>query len=93
MLSAQITSQQERILEGIAQWIADRSWYIEKYGCNTQDFEKYHDTIISLFEEADRAGIPYWVQNSVIVWAEDLRQRGREYIYQLFDRKNIIVID
>lgn len=91
MANYRINRRQLSILEGLAYWIADRAYFLERYSPRDPEFAKYDPTIRSLFDEADRAGVPWAVQNMVICWAEDWRQEGSEYITSMLDRRGVVI--
>lgn len=66
--------QQKKALEGLAYWIADNRYMREKYGDSDPELKIVDDTIHALFDSLDRAGVPFWVQNSVIICAENWRR-------------------
>lgn len=83
----EITRKQLSILEGIAYWIADRAWFIERNGTEDPDFQKYDSTIRSLLNEADAEKISWAAQNTVIVWAEDWRREQSQYITNMLEKR------
>ena len=91
MKKYQINRKQFSILEGLAYWMADRSWFMERYGSNDPEFSRYDTTIRGLFDEADRAAIPWAVQNMVICWAEDWRQEASEYLNNMLERRGVVI--
>ncbi len=72
------TPAQRAELEGLAYWIAERAWSREHGKLDEYEDRRTGDTIRAIFDALDRLGIPYWVQNSVIVWAEDWRRAMKE---------------
>lgn len=76
MLCFDCTQAQYNALSGLAFRIADNSYMIERYGrpAVSNELKENHNTIIGLFSDLDRLGVPFWVQNTVICWAEDWRR-------------------
>lgn len=72
------TPAQRAELEGLAYWIAERAWSREHGKLDEYEDRRTGDTIRAIFDALDRLAVPYWVQNSVIVWAEDWRRTMRE---------------
>lgn len=72
------TPAQRAELEGLAYWIAERAWSREHGKLDEYEDRRTGDTIRAIFDALDRLGVPYWVQNSVIVWAEDWRRAMKE---------------
>lgn len=75
MLSFTVTRDQYGVLVGIAYWTAQMDYYHERYGKKEVDpeFDKMVDNVTSLFDEADRMGIPIWVQNKAVTFGSDWR--------------------
>lgn len=92
MLSCTINRDQLAALEGLAYWIADLHYMREKWGENEPELQRARDTIEKCcFPRLDRMGVPFWVQNSVICWAENWRNTKSEYFTDFLKRKNIFV--
>ena len=85
------TNEQRNALEGLAYRIADTAYMREKYGCNEPELKQNEKTISGLFNELDRMGVPFWVQNSVICFAENWRQYISTYMSDYLARKNIVL--
>lgn len=73
-LNFKATKTQKSLLQGLAYWIADNEYMRERYGDNDPELKIVDDTIHALFDSLDRAGVPFWVQNSVIICAENWRR-------------------
>ena len=41
------------------------------------------------YGKLDRLGVPFWVQNSAICWAEDWRRYKSGYLYQGLERRGV----
>lgn len=91
MLHFEYNQEQQNALEGLAYRIADNAYMIERYGREeaTTELQQNHNTIIGLFEKLDSLNVPYWVQNSVIGWAENWRTYKEQYFVEAMKRKNI----
>ena len=72
------TREQRDELEGLAYWIADRAWSRERGELDEHEDHRTDTTIRAIFDALDRLGVPYWVQNAVICWAEDWRRAMKE---------------
>lgn len=72
--------EQRNALEGLAYWVADVNYIIERYGANDPEYKKAHNSVLLSFETLDRLGVPFWVQNSVVCFAENWRQYKNNYI-------------
>lgn len=83
------TREQRDELEGLAYWIADRSWSRERGELDEYEDSRTDNTIRAIFDALDRLGVPYWVQNTVIVWAEDWRRAMQENLRDAMRAKQI----
>ena len=61
-------------MEGLAYRIADSAYMRERWGDEEPELEKNRKTIFGLFDELDKLAVPFWVQNSVICFAENWRR-------------------
>lgn len=77
-------------LEALAYWIADVHYIRERYGADDPEHEKAHKTVCMWFEELDRLAVPFWVQNTVICWAENWRRYKEQYFAEAMKQKNIM---
>lgn len=69
----------------LAYWIADKSYCEERYGATVDGTERAHKTITQcIFPALDRLKVPFWVQNRVIVWAEDWRKSSSATVQLAF---------
>ena len=77
-----LNQSQYNTLSGLAYRIADNAYLIERYGAKETEIERAenHKTITDIFENLDLSGIPFWVQNAVICWAENWRQYKTNYL-------------
>lgn len=91
MLTCTISKDQESALSGLAYWIADLHYLRERFGDEDPELSTVRKTISDCFDHLDRLKVPFWVQNSVICWAEDWRSTKREYLSELLSRKGISV--
>ena len=73
-LNFKATKTQKNLLQGLAYWIANNRYMREKFGDSDPELKVVNDTIHALFDSLDRAGVPFWVQNSVIICAENWRR-------------------
>ena len=85
----QATTATRPMLEGLAYWIADAAYIRERYGENCPELITCRKTIENMFPRLDAAGVPYWVQNTVIAWAEDWRRYKGEYMWPALSDKGI----
>lgn len=92
MLSCTLNRAQYNALDGLAYWVADLHYMREKWGNEEPELARARATIEKcLFPQLDSLGVPFWVQNSVIVWAENWRNTKTEYFTDFLKRKNIFV--
>ena len=92
MLNFEYTREQYNALDGLAYRIADNAYMIERYGIDGSQKERdeNHKTIVDLMEKLDSLCVPFWVQNSVIVWAENWRNYKEQYFGSFLKTKNIV---
>lgn len=78
-------------LEGLAYRIADTNYMRDRYGTTeaAPELAENKKTISSIFDNLDNLGVPFWVQNAVICWAEHWQNYKGQYIEAAF--KNYIV--
>lgn len=85
------TPAQRAELEGLAYWIAERAWSREHGKLDEYEDRRTGNTIRAIFDALDRLGVPYWVQNTVIVWAEDWRRTMKENLCDAMRAKQIVL--
>lgn len=84
------TKAQRNALEGLAYWVADVNYIIERFGANDPEHERAHKSVLLAFQELDALGVPFWVQNSVVCFAENWRQYKSVYMTDwLLKNRNI----
>lgn len=77
-------------LRGLAYHVADVNYIKEKYGASDPEYKKADSNVLYQFEVLDRLGVPFWVQNSVICFAENWRRYKSEYLEDwLLKNRNI----
>lgn len=82
-----LSKEQVKALEGLAYWIADKYYIIERYGANDPECDRCHKTILLCFDQLDRLKVPFMVQNNVICWAENWRAYKSGYTVDLLKNK------
>ena len=85
------TKEQGRELSGLAYWIADINYLRERYGNDEPEIETADKTIKLCFDRLDSLGVPFWVQNAVIVWAENWRDYLQCYLSAEMEKKRIYI--
>lgn len=82
--------EQRNALEGLAYHVADVNYIAERFGRDEPEHEKAHQNVLLSFSVLDALGVPFWVQNSVIVFAENWRQYKSVYMRDwLLNNRNI----
>ena len=77
-------------LEGLAYWVANVNYIKERFGADDPEYAQADKNVLFCFEMLDRLGVPFWVQNSVICFAENWRQYKSCYMKDwLFKNRNI----
>jgi len=84
------THEQTKELEGLAYWIADYNYISERYGQEDPEIKRTEKTINLVFDNLDRLGVPFWVQNTVIAFSENWRRYKEIYMSDYLKTKNII---
>lgn len=86
-----VTQKQYNSLSGLAYRIADNAYMIERYGAKDTEIERAenHLTILDLFDELDNSGVPFWVQNAVMCWAENWRVLKTDYLVQFLTGRGV----
>ena len=84
--------EQYNALAGLAYRIADNTYMKERYERDeiTHEIKSNRKTITMLFDELDKMCVPYWVQNTVICFAEDWRRYKRDGMKEYLKNKNIM---
>ena len=90
-LEYKYNTEQFNALSALAYRIADRAYMIERwtYDGAKIELEQNHETIIDIFDDLDNLKVPFWVQNTVIIFAEDWRRFKREYLSGYLKTRNI----
>lgn len=91
MKNRTITKEQLRELEGLAYWIADKNYIIERYGVNDPEVDRCHKTIILIFDKLDELETPFLIQNMVICWAENWRNYKEQYTRNYLKGRGVTV--
>ena len=71
------TRDQSNELEALRYWIAEKAYTQEREPADAVELHRIGETIRGIFDKLDRLGVPFWVQNSVLCWAEDWRDTLR----------------
>lgn len=80
MLNFKCNMKQKNELEALAYNIADLQYIKIKYGSDDPELIHTQKNIDLSFRLLDKLNVPFWVQNSVIVFAEDLTRYKSEYM-------------
>lgn len=72
--------EQRNALEALAYHVADVNYIAERYGREEPEHEKAHQNVLLTFFTLDTLGVPFWVQNAVIAFAENWRQYKSVYL-------------
>ena len=82
--------EQRNAIEALAYHVADVNYIKERFGSSDPEFKKADKNVLMTFETLDRLGVPFWVQNSVVCFAENWRRYKSEYADNwLFKNRNI----
>ena len=92
MITFTISRDQLNALEGLSYWVADLHYMRERFGDDEPEISRARATIEKcLFPQLDRLQVPFWVQNTVICWAENWRNTKRQYLTDFLKSKNIFI--
>ena len=56
------------------------NYILERYGSKDPEYKKAHENVLLTFKHLDALGVPFWVQNSVVCFAENWRQYKNNYM-------------
>lgn len=92
MLQYELTRDQLSLLYGLKFWAVEMAYLNEREPENVADKKRAHDTIIFNFEQLDRAGVPFWVQNIVVCeYQHNYRNSYRSNLVELLQGNNVTV--
>ena len=86
-----LNNEQYKEILGLAYWIADLHYIRERHGADDPECEVCRKTIDFIFTELDRLNVPFWVQNTVICWAENWRNYADNHTIDFLKTRNIFV--
>lgn len=78
------------LLESLTYWMAEISYCREKDPDDVGFLDKADKTIHFLFGQLDRAGVPFWAQNSALAIGENWREYEKRNLRTLFENKGIL---
>lgn len=76
-----IDTNAERELSSLIYWRAELAHTRERYPNDREEIERCKKTIeLCIFPALDKLGVPFWVQNAALCWAENWRNYvGRNF--------------
>lgn len=83
------TIDQRRALEGLAYWAAEQAYTRERFPADADTLRRADETICMNFDICDRLQVPYWVQNTVLCWAQNWRNTKTDYLRHAMTAHNI----
>lgn len=84
--------EQRKVLYGLAYWVANENYLRERFRDDEPELQRCRNTILNcLVPECDKLKIPFWVQNTVICFAEDWRRYKANYLDLYLKGKNIYI--
>lgn len=86
-----VNSAQLAELQGLAMRVADLNYELERHGESCPEIVKCRDNVSYCLDACDRAGVPFWVQNIVLVWASNWRSYAEEYTETALQRRGVSV--
>lgn len=91
MLKYELTKKQYSEIESLAFWVANSAYIRERYGNDEPELTRTSKTLELIFDLLDRLSVPFWVQNTVICFAENWRNYETIYLENFLKTKNITV--
>lgn len=91
MLQYELTREQYSELAGLAFHRASDARNSERDDLNAGEREQDAENVKQHFHVLDALGVPYWVQNVVLLWSENWRRYERSYLREYLKQKNITV--
>lgn len=64
-----------RELEYLSRWRADLAYIVERFGGDDPEAEVSRKSIRFAFDQLDKLGCPFWLQNCALAYGEDWRER------------------
>lgn len=88
MRTYKVSQSNYDLLKGIAFRNANKNYLLDRYGAEdaAADLEENKKAIDSLFDEADKKKIPFWIQNSALSAGENWRKFEECYFNSLLDK-------
>ena len=86
-MTYKVNRAQYSALEGLAHWCYQAARCEAER--DSEGTEQARQTLATFPAQLDKLGIPYWVQNAVIMWAQDWRREASEYMDNAMARRNI----
>lgn len=80
-------------LSALAWKIADNAYMKERYKADEIEIEleQNRKTLGLIFSALDKLNVPFWVQNSVIAWADNWRNYKTQYMKTELEKKGIFL--
>ena len=85
------TVEQRDAIHALAYHVADVNYIKERYGANDPEYLKADINVKDMFGILDKLRVPYWVQNTVICFAENWRRYQDTYLDTYLKGKGIIL--
>ena len=81
------------LLEALAYWIADVNYLRERHPQEKTEIQKADASVHDMFDKLDKMRVPFWIQNSVIAFAESWRRYKSDYIVEYLCKHNAMILD
>lgn len=86
-----VTESAARELSSLIYWRAELSHTRERYPDELDEVERCKKTIeLCIFPALDRLGVPFWVQNAALCWAEDWRNYVSRDFWRDMEKRGIV---
>ena len=72
-MNYEVSKKAENEIGGLIYWRANLAYTVERYPEDRHEIERCKKSVEFAFGELDKIGVPFWVQNAALCWAENWR--------------------
>lgn len=69
----EVNRKAEDELAGLMYWRANLAYTVERYPKDADEIMHCRKSVETSFDALDKLGVPFWVQNAAVCWAENWR--------------------
>lgn len=85
------TREQSTALAALAYYVADYYYVSERYGSSDPEAREADANVKATFRDLDKLEVPFWVQNTIVAYAQDWRRYKSVYMNSYLKSKGIDV--